>query len=302
MSGLAAAAYRIVARSGLAAAARALRPAATVFCYHNVVADPQENRLGDGPLHLGVTRLRDQLDWIESAFEVVPLADIVERVGRGSAVRGLAALTFDDAYQGVVSLALPELRSRRLPATVFVVSEASRRPAPFWWDRLGMEGRLDADTRLRCLGPLGGSEAAIAEEYPPREGLPCPEMLLPATLDVLRAALGNGIEAGSHTLTHPNLTALSPSSLDHELAGSRAALADSFGEPPRLVSYPYGLTSAAVRSAAERAGYDAGIALSFGRVLPGSDRFNLIRINVPATLPVDALACWASGLRWRPPR
>lgn len=302
MSGLRASAYRLAVRSGLAAASRWLRPAATVFCYHNVVPDSLENRAGDGPLHLGVSRLQAHLDWIDSAFELVPLAEIVRRVRSGGPVRGLAALTFDDAYQGVVSLALPLLRARRLPATVFVVSEASRRPAPFWWDRLGLEGRLDAATRSRCVDQLGGRAASIAAAYPPWDGVTFPDLFLPAALTEIRAALGDGIEAGSHTLTHPNLTALPAQRLDKELAGSRAALADAFGAEPPLVSYPYGLTNAAVRVAAERADYDGGIALSYGRVIAGSDPFDLIRVNVPATLSVEALACWASGLRWRPPR
>lgn len=302
MSGLRASTYRIVVRSGLASASRRLRPAATVFCYHNIVPDPLENRAGDGPLHLGASRLHAHLDWIDSAFDVVPVGEIVRRIRNGGPVRGLAALTFDDAYQGAVSVALPLLRARRFPATVFVVSEASQRPAPFWWDRLGLEGRLNAATRSRCVDQLGGRATSIAAAYPPRDEVTCPDVLFPAALTEIRAVLGDGIDAGSHTLTHPNLTALPARELDKELAGSRAALADAFGAEPRLVSYPYGLTNAAVRAAAEHAGYDGGISLSYGRVLPGSDPFDLIRVNVPATLSVDAMACWASGLRWRPPR
>jgi peptidoglycan/xylan/chitin deacetylase (PgdA/CDA1 family) len=295
-------AYQLAVRSGLAAASRRLRPAATVFCYHNVVPDSLENGAGDRPLHLGVSRLQAHLDWIQSAFEVVPLAELVQRVRSGGPVRGQAALTFDDAYQWVVSLALPLLRSRRLPATVFVVSEASRHPAPFWWDRLGLEGRLDATARSRCLGQLGGRAASIALEYPPREGVTCPDVLLPATLTTIRAALGDGIDAGSHTRTHPNLTALPAEVLAEELAGSRAELADALGAEPRLVSYPYGLTDTAVGAAAERAGYHGGIALSNGRVRSGSDPFDLNRVNVPASLSTPALTCWASGIRWIPSR
>lgn len=302
MSGLRASVYRLAARSGLAAASRRLRPGAAVFCYHNVVPDALEGCAGDGPLQLGESRFRAQLEWIQSAYEVVPLAVIVDRLRRGAAVSGLAALTFDDAYQGVISLAIPCLRSLGVPATVFVVSEASRTPRPFWWDRLGAEGRLDDGGRGRCLVQLGGRSEAIDAEYPPRPGVHLPDMLLPATLSDIRSVLGSGIDAGSHTLTHPNLTAFSPEHLDRELAGSREALEEAFGLAPALVSFPYGLTNASVRQATERAGYHAGIALSFGNVLRGSDPFDLIRINVPATLSVDALACWAAGLRWRPPR
>jgi peptidoglycan/xylan/chitin deacetylase (PgdA/CDA1 family) len=298
VSGLTAAAYRLAAHSGLAALGRRLRPGATVFCYHNVVPDPLENRVADRPLHLGASRFAAHLAWIASAFEVVPLRDLVRRLRSGGPVGGLAALTFDDAYRGVLTHALPELRARRLPATIFVVSEASRNPEPFWWDRLGAEGRLDDATRSDCLGRLGGNAVAIDAEYPPRPGVRHEDVTLPATLPNLRTALGDGIDAGSHTRTHPNLPGLSPTALDEELAGSRAALADALGEEPDLVSFPYGSTSAPVRAAVVRAGYQGGIALSYGRVRAGSDPFDVIRVNVPASLSTLALTCWASGIRW----
>jgi peptidoglycan/xylan/chitin deacetylase (PgdA/CDA1 family) len=299
MSGFGTMAYQLAVRSGLVAASRRLRSAATVFCYHNVVPDSLENGTGDGPLHLGISRLHAHLDWIQSVFEVVPVAALLQRIRSGGTVRGLAALTFDDAYRGVLTHALPELRARRIPATIFVVSEASRNPEPFWWDRLGAEGRLDDATRSDCLERLGGSAAAIDVEYPPHPGIHHEDVTLPATLPDLRAALGDGIDAGSHTRTHPNLTSLSVAALDEELAGSRAALAEALGEEPHLVSFPYGSTNAAVRAAAVRAGYQGGIALSYGRVRAGADPFDLTRVNVPASLSTPALACWASGIRWQ---
>src|SRR4029079_14779601 len=80
VSELAAVAYRLAWRSGFAASLRSVRPAATIFCYHNVVPDALENPCGDGPLHLGLSRFRTHLDWIASAYRVVPLREILTRL------------------------------------------------------------------------------------------------------------------------------------------------------------------------------------------------------------------------------
>lgn len=301
MSG-AAAAYRLAAGSGLAAAWRRLRPAATVFCYHNVVPDELENRIGDGALHLGAGRFGAHMDWIASAFRVVSLEEIAGRVRGGKPVHGLAAISFDDGYAGVFRHALPLLRTRNLPSTVFVVSGAARRPQPFWWDRLGLEGQLDEVTRLRCRDELTGRGEAVALAFPPRTGMAVLDVLLPASIAEITRLVGDHLTIGSHTRTHANLTRLPASELAGELAGSRADLGADLGREPDLVSYPYGCTSEAVRAAARSAGYQAGIALSYGRVSTRTDSFDVIRVNVPAGLPTPTLACWASGLRWRPPR
>jgi len=61
-------------------------------------------------------------------------------------VRRCVALTFDDAYRGVLELALPLLERFAAPATVFVATAYAREGARYWWDRLAwvMERRIPA--------------------------------------------------------------------------------------------------------------------------------------------------------------
>ncbi len=302
LTGLGAAAYRLLAGTGVATRLRRRRPAATILCYHNVVPDPLEGRVGDRSLHLGAGRLAEHLDWIAHAFTPVPLLELLARLADGRSVDGLAAVTFDDAYAGALRNAGPLLAARGIPATFFVVTSAANHPAPFWWDRLGDEGRLDDRTRLECRDDLQGDPARIATAYPPLAsgGTEGPD-LLAADWTALREAARIGFGVESHSRTHRNLTRLPPDELRLELEGSRHDLREALGRPPRLVSYPYGCLNGAVRQAAADAGYEGGIALSYGRVAAGDEPFSLIRVNVPAGLPVATLECWASGIRWKPP-
>jgi len=72
-----------------------------------------------------------------------------------------------------------------------------------------------------------------------------------------------GEELGSHTVTHRNLTTLSPAEVTAELANSKATLESLFG-PIHSLAYPYGAVNAAV--AAEAAKYYASARTTTGGV------------------------------------
>jgi peptidoglycan/xylan/chitin deacetylase (PgdA/CDA1 family) len=63
---------------------------------------------------------------------------------------------------------------------------------------------------------------------------------------------------GSHTLTHPHLTALSEPEWRRELTESKRLLEDRLGRPVETLAYPYGDFSPAIAAAAREAGYRAG--------------------------------------------
>jgi peptidoglycan/xylan/chitin deacetylase (PgdA/CDA1 family) len=64
-----------------------------------------------------------------------------------------------------------------------------------------------------------------------------------------------GVAIGSHGLAHVDLTTVSDSELDRELAVSKAMLEDRLGKPIPLFAFPYGRFSRRVWDAALKAGY-----------------------------------------------
>ncbi len=155
--------------------------------------------------------------------------------------------TFADAYRSVLS-AVPTLRRLGLFATVFVstgFAEAGR--------------------------PLDVPELAAAAAAYPAE-------LATMTWDEVRGIAADGIEIGSHTVSHPHLTRLSDAELDVELRDSRARVEDELGRPPRFFAFPYGEHDARVQAAVRRAGYEAAFALADGA--DRSNAFALPRIDL----------------------
>ncbi len=178
------------------------------------------------------------------------LRDLVSRGYRGTTFteaihnrphRRTLAVTFDDAYRSVLELALPVLERLELPGSVFVPTSYAGRDEPMSWP--------------------GISEWASG---------PDAAELRPMSWDELKRLADGDWEIGSHTRTHPRLTALDDSALREELAGSREDCERALGRPCTSVAYPYGDVDDRVIAAARRAGYVAGAELAPRRyrVLP----------------------------------
>ena len=159
------------------------------------------------------------------------------------------AVTFDDAYRSVLTLAAPILDRLGLPATVFVPTAWPDRGEPMAWP--GIDEWLDGPHR---------------------------EELVPLTWDELGGLAERGWEVGSHTHTHPHLTELGDDELHDELTTSKAECERRLGRPCRTIAYPYGDQDARVRAATEAAGYDAAAALD--RSLVEGDRFAWPRVGI----------------------
>jgi peptidoglycan-N-acetylglucosamine deacetylase len=71
----------------------------------------------------------------------------------------------------------------------------------------------------------------------------------------IRALRAMGMEIGSHTLTHPNLTKVRKHHAIHELVESKKQLEDIVGEPIVSFCYPAGKFNAATRSCVIEANY-----------------------------------------------
>ena len=193
-----------------------------VLCYHAVSAT--------WPADLSVTpeNFERQLEiLLDRGYRPITFTEAVA----ASDERKLVAVTFDDGFASVHSLAWPILRRLGVPATLFV------------------------PTALIGTGPLAwpGIDHWQATEHS-RE-------LAGMTWDQVGELRDDGWEIGSHTRTHPHLTTLGDVALTEELERSRAELAECLGEDCRSIAYPYGDVDARVVEAARRAGYTTGAGL-----------------------------------------
>ena len=201
--------------------------------------------------------------------------------------RPLAAITFDDAYLGAVTIGVDELVERQMPATIFVAPAMLGRPA-FWWDALASSSGngLPDEVRNEALITHRGIDADV-REWARGMGLgvrPVSDCARPATEEELAgAARRPGITVASHSWSHPNLTRLTVGRLEEELEKPLGWLRDRFDCSRPWLAYPYGLSSSEVETAAGRLGYTIAVRVEGGWIKDGRDkRLSLPRLNVPA--------------------
>jgi peptidoglycan/xylan/chitin deacetylase (PgdA/CDA1 family) len=279
---------------GLPAVARRLRHAGLILCYHNVVA-ADDRSAGDASLHLSVDRFAAQMRWLAEHYEVVSLRALSDHIRHHEPVRGMAAITFDDGYAGVFEHAVPVLEAHRLPATVFVVADASTEGAGFWWDHPAVAATATPSQRHRWLNELAGDAGAILADIGGRPATTLAPSRRAAPWALIREA-GPGIDIGVHSATHRALPMLSDAELEREIVDSRRAIHAATGIWPNVIAYPYGLSSARVRDAVRSAGYRAAFGLRAGVLRPTADVWDLERINIPAGISDAAFEAWTAGL------
>jgi peptidoglycan/xylan/chitin deacetylase (PgdA/CDA1 family) len=278
------------------------RPCSLVLALHNVISEDTRLR-GDRSLHLHVGTFCDIIDWLASKFDIVPLDQVFDSKD-SSCERPRAAITFDDAYEGAISLAIPELWRRRLPATVFAVSSAEAGQT-FWWDALadGLPDGMPDSIREAALTEARGDETAV-RAWAHNRGLAFTELdgeYVASSWESIRLASRlPGITIASHTRSHSNLAALGSEEVAEELEGSRRELQRLVPESRPWLAYPYGLSSPMVETAAQSAGYKLAFRVTGGVVrrreeLPAP--YALPRLNIPAGLSLRGFRIRAAGLR-----
>jgi peptidoglycan/xylan/chitin deacetylase (PgdA/CDA1 family) len=111
----------------------------------------------------------------------------------------------------------------------------------------------------------------------------------------LRALEARGVEIGSHTATHADLTALSSEQALRELVRSRRRLEKKLGHPVRWLAYPFGAHNARVVGLTRRAGYALAVTTIPGTRHEARRPLELRRLRVLDSTGVAGLAAMLSG-------
>jgi len=90
----------------------------------------------------------------------------------------------------------------------------------------------------------------------------------------------NGMEIGSHTTSHSELSTLTGDTLLHELLDSRETLSSITGQDVTALCYPAGKNNSETRSSAEEAGYVCAVTTNYGFASQSQGLFSLKRIRV----------------------
>lgn len=226
-------------------------PVVPVLLYHAVTPTPGSQI---APYAVPPEEFARHMDAVVAAgCTAVPFGDLVS--GSIPAARRSVVITFDDGYADFAEFALPILRERSLPATMFLTT-----------------------------GWLAGGQN--------REPGPTDPML---SWSQLPGLLAGGIELGAHSHSHPQMDTLTAAGLRAELVRPKDLLEDALGRPVDLFAYPHGYNGERVRRAARNAGFRAAAAVRNAFHSPGEDPFAISRLTVGRTTTAQDISRWLDG-------
>jgi peptidoglycan/xylan/chitin deacetylase (PgdA/CDA1 family) len=310
-----------------------LRGRILILAYHRVMPRGDRETFVQPGMYVTPDTFERHLRFLATHFELVAFRDLLTRFDTktwNSSTR-YCVMTFDDGWLDNYRYAYPLLRAYRIPATIFLPTDLIGTREWLWSDRLGY--LLD---RLRPQGGVGVRSknlAALAGRYPQLATLvrshttdACDSLIeFTKTIsdqarvellhgleeatggrapddrrlidwDEAREMSRHGIEIGSHTCAHADLSRLGRDDLRRELRRSLAVLGQQGVNDVPVLSYPYGAHTDIVVAEARAAGYAAAVTMRPGleTIEPAApdDLFRLKRIgvhdDVSASIPLVA--------------
>lgn len=300
-----------------------------IVMYHRVVENPMAD-----PFRLGMCVLRErfsaQVRYLRENFNVIGLCDAVGRLEAGDALPERAvSITFDDGYLDNLEIALPILKSYRMPATLFVPTGGLEDGEPLWWDRViaafagttrsafdapaaglpGVGSRLSlsrwrrpasVETVLEQLWKLPIEETQeivcrIERQLGPQQRPVVPAARL--TRAQVREMHRQGVEIGAHSVRHPNMKLLQEHEVRSEMLASRKTLQEICDAPIEGFAYPGGRMNEGTAQAARTAGFRYAVATTTAINEAPYERFRLSRIGMPDSGLADFKRSLSAAMR-----
>jgi peptidoglycan/xylan/chitin deacetylase (PgdA/CDA1 family) len=213
-------------------------------------------------------------------------------------------VTADDGYRDFYQVGWPALRKYGIPATLFPVSGFVDRRCWLWVDRvtwcLGDTAEARAvkeDLKQLDLATRDARLVELEERTGTRVPEEIPARYEPCTWDDLREMAREGLEVGSHTVTHPILSRVADPAW--EIVESKRRIEAELQRPVLHFAYPNGgwqdFSADAVRVV--RANFATGLSAVTGWNHAGADLHQLYRTPVPVERPLANFARRLAGIR-----
>lgn len=211
------------------------------MCYHRI-AETGPEALAPYRLHPKV--FEQQVRWLRRhGYYSVSIAQWAEAMQRNAPLPGRPVLfTFDDGYRDFAEVAWPVLDRHGFSALVFIVA-----------------------------GKAGGSA-----DWDANFGEPAPLMGWEEIVQLAR----EGVDFGSHSVSHRKLSTLGADEVIEECTRSRVILEENLKRPIWAISYPWDAHDQDVRRCVADCGFTVGVTTRPGRARLSDDPLALPRVQI----------------------
>lgn len=284
-----------------------------ILAYHSVGNVPVN--FIHSPNRISLPNFEKQIEYLLKRYHFCTLEKFVEYAHSGIRLpEHLVIVTFDDGYKDHYSSVYPILRRHRIPATFFLPTEYMEGKKIKWEDELtflaktsnarkgiikvngkkayrwrNVQGRdrainrmvieisrLDQSKRKKLLNRILGQLRIRTEGSFPSD-------IMLSWDEIKEMSKADGISFGCHTVSHINVSSLTPDEVRQEVVESRIRIEKSIGRKIKFFSYPYGKSrdlNQQTKAILKRAGITCAVSTISGINDIKSDLFELKRICV----------------------
>ena len=285
---------------------RASMPRFAILCYHRIGA-------GGIPFYseLPAETFEKQMRYLRNRYRIVSLDQLIQEIDQPRSLEPAVAITFDDGYRDLFTQAFPVLQEYRVPATIFLTVGCIETGDVAWYDRiflalkiapgdrldlvldgprrfalsseaLRMRAAVEIITHLRSVSRSSREECCAALE----RQIPLPTKELRDRMlswEQIRTMDRAGISFGSHTMSHPVVSRLSPLEMEKELLESKRILEQKLGHPVQSFAFPFGKREEcgdAARQILTRGKYRSAVTTEWGLNTRYTDPMQLNRVSI----------------------
>jgi len=245
----------------------------SILAYHRIFNIETEDEFPFDPelISASTEQFKSQMVHIKKYFNPITFRHLIDHInGKTKLPKRPVIITFDDGHKDNYTHAYPILRELKIPATIFLSTGYISTDQIFWFDRVAYmifrtkEKEIcfpddqvfivgtDISTRrtttediLRLFKTLSNEnrlEYISSLEEQAKVSISNTDIALSSALtwEEVIEMHNNGIEFGSHTITHPILSKLSQNELDNELANSKLEIEKKLSQSVEVIAYPVG--------------------------------------------------------------